>query len=401
MNKYHRNTSKRLGFIILSCFALSLAPGGIRMAHAVLGQPCSVENLDPVCDTCNGELCHNFGDSQNPDLKCGVAEINGFVGDTPTFFYTLTPSYQSPQCPNGQLLNIANNATETFPEFPGCWNECTTAVIEPTRAGYYTFLGPVCHQSTTYCQDISGGAESNSCRVGQCSETPTFDSNNPSGCTYDLQSEEENFTCARCDNAAELEITSCGNGICEVDQGEDCQSCSVDCLIPGFEDSCPLTSGTVISDACTSDIGKKISFSGPLYNRNHSKICEDGDLCTDNQCSSDGLSCDSTPKACSGDTGDFCCPANCQPPADGSSCGTATDCDIDCFAPKTCQNPASDPANFASNLCVTGGGMGSGDSSCSSCSLNKSGASNPGTSAAFGGLALVLLGFFLKQRAGN
>jgi hypothetical protein len=43
--------------------------------------------------------------------------------------------------------------------------------------------------------------------------------------------------------------------------------------------------------------------------------------------------------------------------------------------------------------------MGSGDTSCSSCTLNKTGAPLPRAGAALFGLALGLMGFFLRQRA--
>jgi hypothetical protein len=393
--------SRRFVIFAISLISFITFSAMARPSFATIGQPCSTENLDPVCDTCNGELCHNFGDSQNPDLRCAAAQINGFVGNTPTFVFGTQPTDGGPQCPSGQLLNVVRNATDTTIDLPGCWNSCSTTVITTSKQGYFNFLGPVCSSNTPYCQGISGGDQSSDCRVGECTSNPTFDSNNPTGCNYTLVPETQNFACALCSNATELGITSCGNGICEGAQGEDCQTCPVDCVIPGFEGSCPLTSGTVIEDACASNIGKKLTtFDGPPFNRSSHQECEDGDVCTDNQCSTDTLTCVASLKACSGDLSDYCCPANCQAPAQGTtSCGNASNCDIDCFAPQTCSDPSPTPT--PSNICLFGGGMsmnGGTAGACSSCSLNKTAVEAPRNFAALLGVSLVLTGLFLSIR---
>jgi hypothetical protein len=391
--------------VIFSFLALFFLPLGIPSAHALINQPCTIENLDPVCDTCNGELCHNFGDQQNPDLRCAAARITGFVGNDPVFSFGTQPTDDQPQCPGGQLLNVVRNATDAIIDLPDCWNSCSTAVFTTNKQGYFNFLGPVCSANTTFCQDISGGDQSNDCRTGECTSVPTFDSNNPTGCDYALVPEDQDFTCALCSNAVALDVSSCGNGICEGSEGEDCQSCPVDCVIPGFEDTCPLTSGPVIEAACVSGGPvKKTTFGGPPYNRSNSQKCEDGDLCTDNQCSSDKLSCESTPKACSGDLSDFCCPANCQAPADGTvSCNNATDCDVDCFAPKECVAPTPVKPS-TSNLCLSGSGIGMNGGqtgSCATCSLNKTATYPNGTLPIILGWALGLGGLFISLRRGS
>lgn len=329
-----KNTRRLSAWLtLLLCSFILVSPS---ISEAALGDVCSVENTDPACDPCNGEICHNFGNEQEPDLRCGTVQISGFVGNTPTFLYNLIPSYAGPQCPGGQLLNIARNATQQpGGPFPGCWNECIPTQIETQREaeGYFDFLGVTCEANPTYCQDISGGVESSACRIGSCTEIPDFDESNPSGCEYELIPDGENADCALCTNAEEIGIPPCGNGICEAGLGENCASCAEDCLLPGFEDACPLTSGEVIEDACSLLGGpKKVAFEeGPPYNTTHLQ-CEDGDLCTDNACSADGLTCESTPKSCSGDAADFCCPSGCQ----------AAD-DVDCYVPGECVEPSPTP----------------------------------------------------------
>src|SRR5262249_55762611 len=197
-----------------------------------------------------------------------------------------------------------------------------------------------------------------SCRTATCTPISTPDPVNRSGCLYDLSTAAN---CTLCATPAPSTFNHCGNGICEPGLGENCTSCAADCLLPGFTDTCPLTTGTPISDACSLGI---VFFPGPPYNVPGSLACEDGDLCTDNACvGSSSATCSSTPKVCSINTGDFCCPAGCNPPASGGTCGpNDSTCDIDCFIPQQCIPPTPTPIPIPTppfSRCLQGDGFSS------------------------------------------
>jgi len=249
---------------------------------------------------------------------------------------------------------------------------------------------PSCSPNDDFCNGISGGTESNECRTGVCLPVSTPDPANPSGCDYTL-TPDVSTECRNCipDGLATLE--NCGNGICEPDEGEACDTCAIDCLIPGFEEVCPLTTGIVIRQACQAPI-PQVTFDGPPYNVVGSLECEDGDLCTDNSCNeTDPTVCDATPKSCVPDA-DFCCPAGCAAPT-GDSCREVTGapipgCDPDCYVPEQCvPTPSPTPPVFAGCLQGSGGWGEKGGPGCDgfACSLNTA-ASVPSH-----GLALAIL----------
>jgi len=265
---------------------------------------------------------------------------------------------------------------QTVGNFPGCY------VCDETINN--------CVPDDSFCNGISGGNEDNQCRVGECLVVTFQDPANPSGCDYSLDT-GGSVDCRNCipDGLATLE--NCGNGICEPDEGEACDTCAVDCLLPGFPaDTCPLTSGQVIADAC--QLG--ITFDGPPYNDPFSGACEDGDLCTDNTCAAAAAVCTVTPKACSITVPDFCCPAGCNPPPAGADCGpNDSTCDVDCYIPEQCiPTPSPTPPPVFAGCLEGGGGWGEKNGpGCggAACALNPAASAVPGLS-----LALSLAGLF-------
>ncbi|HEX5033806.1 MAG TPA: hypothetical protein VFW62_04945, partial [bacterium] len=131
------------------------------------------------------------------------------------------------------------------------------------------------------------------------------------------------------------------NGICEGEQGEDCDTCAIDCNPPGYDAACldQAEADLICVDAPSI---KLIEFPGPPYpdsGQFPGELCEDGDLCTDNVCETGG-SCVITDKACEPDA-DFCCPSGCAAPAPGGTCREVTGapipgCDPDCYVPEEC-----------------------------------------------------------------
>jgi len=240
---------------------------------------------------------------------------------------------------------------------------------------------PACVAHDEFCDPISGGKVSNECRVGACTGTAQTKAANPSGCEYDLDTGASDI-CSLCASPAPVSFDSCGNGVCEPNLGEDCSSCDIDCLLPGFEDGCPAAQ-SILDAAC---VGKPITFGGPPYNNpDGNQLCEDGDICTDNVCVATDQCGPATAKGCEADA-DFCCPGGCAAPAPGGTCREVTGapipgCDPDCYVPVVCvptPSPTPPPPPFVG--CLEGSGVhgSSGGPGCKgfSCSLDPLMAAN-------------------------
>jgi hypothetical protein len=402
---------------VLGSIGLSVFPGWINKSYGTPGQPCT--SGDTTCDVCDGESCV-FNDTVLPaTFQC--ANII-FIGTTETTNFD--PNITAPACP---LVSSFQQ------QQPGCWTNCAETLTVSVAT---TIEVPVCSPSDLFCQGISGGDQTNACRTASCTTNSTFDSTNPSGCDYNFDSTAVSNNppaCILCSAPQPAGFTACGDGICEAGLGENCTSCPDDCLIPGFTDLCPLTSGPIIQSACQLPVPIKfVTFSsGPPFNDPLSLECEDGDLCTDNACSG-GTTCTVTDKNCSLDVADFCCPAGCQPPATGQTCGNNTSCDVDCLPPVECPfcgNNIIDAGEAcdgtAANNCGAAGcnnatcqcrpsfigclqgdgvfGKESSPGSCDgfSCSLNKDAGMPPAMNLWFLGLmaAGLSLGVCLRRRA--
>lgn len=323
--------------LLLGIMSVGVFPGWVRPVYGTPGDSCSTDNPND-CDACNLETCVN-----NPPF--GLQCQNGDGSFSPT-------ASPTPFCPN-------------VAEAPGCWTTCNEV---PNGNGIEE---AICSPNDNFCQDISGGDQSNECRAAVCVDFNPNEPFNISGCEYTLDT-DQSTECRNCLPEGLATLENCGNGICEPDEGEACNTCSIDCLIPGFEETCPLTTGIIIRQACQPIPG--ITFDGPPYNVPGSTECEDGDLCTDNACSQTaGDVCDVTPKSCEPDA-DFCCPAGCAAPT-GDSCREVTGapipgCDPDCYVPEDCVPTPTPPPVFAGCLQGSGlsgekGGPGCGGFACS------------------------------------
>jgi len=352
-------------FILVLLVGLGVSIFPNSNLYGLPGQFCTFGDLTN-CDPCNGEVCNTFNTMVPPNVCINFP--NGTAN--------ADPNIPNPQCP-GML------GTSTTPN-PDCWNVCNRI-----PSGNSTIQDSFeCLANDQFCQDISGGDASNDCRLGVCTNNSTFDPANPTGCDFDYDGQNVEPLCMNCEDAAAADFNNCGNGVCEVDEGEDCQSCANDCLVPGFEDACPVT-GMV--GACL--IG--IVFPGPPYN-DFGEPAEDGDLCTNSACNALNGEITNSPKSCSIDTEDFCCPAGCQAPPDGLTCGEAdaqgllprAECDVDCYIPEMCfmpiPTPTPTPTPPLNNDFVTGSGI-------LPCSLQRG--INPRTST--GLLSLLSLGVVL------
>ncbi|HCU26067.1 MAG TPA: hypothetical protein DF383_13705 [Deltaproteobacteria bacterium] len=262
---------------------------------------------------------------------------------------------------------------------------------------------PACSTASdpnAFCDNISGGNVSNECRAGICLGSAADPATNPSGCDYSLT--PNNSNCADCTN---LNFDKCGNGICEVDLGETCDTCSVDCRIPGYTDVCLAAGSAQLNNICVITVPvAAITFPGPPYpttNQPTGAQCEDGNLCTANICVDE--MCIVTPLACSINTADFCCAAGCNPPpASGTQCAANdSTCDIDCYVPEICEpTPSPTPIGCLQGSGNINGGTGNLDCSGSTCSLHPGLSENPAVAhfvLAIIGL-MTLLGFGLRRR---
>lgn len=298
-------------------------------------------------------------------LACGMVLSVG----SPVFAQQICDPAAAPFTP-GSCQVTPNN-------FPGCW-VCQAIPGTPNQ----------CVPDDSVCNDISGGNSSSECRVGACTATALTPSN-PSGCDYSFTPDSNPDVCLNCEDPLPADFSNCGNGICEPGLGEGCGNCSIDCRLPGFDGSpdnpglCPLPANdAVYFNAC--ELG--IVFGGPPYNQ--FGTCEDGDLCTDNECDAGGFPdniCTSTPKSCSINNQDFCCPAGCNPPAANADCGpNDANCDIDCYIPQSCQptpSPTPTPPPVFAGCLEGGGGWGEkGGPGCggAACSLNTAASAIPG-----------------------
>jgi len=375
--------------LILGGLGLGVFPGWIKPAQGVPGTQCSSSSCDsgdPLagnCDACNNEFCaFNSGAQQ---FQCAVGSPNN-----PDFNPAATPT---PACPN-------------FAEAPGCWTSCTNQHSDSNP--FENCNNPICAPNDSFCDGISGGTAANECRNGVCTTNGNFDSTNPSGCDYTLTPTANAAQCRDCQAQGLATLQNCGDGICEPGEGESCTTCAVDCLLPGFEDACPLTTGTVIGDACTAIIAPPpaaITFDGPQYNVPNQGQCEDGDLCTDNSCGVGAVPiCNATPKSCQPD-GDFCCPAGCAAPAPGGTCRDVTGapiagCDPDCYVPVDCI-PTPSPIPPVAKCLEGSGGFGGSKSGpgCNgfACSFHP-GATDSSSGQALLGLGMLGLGALFLGR---
>ena len=206
---------------------------GIHPALATPGDPCSTtlacDDSDPLvtaCNACNGEFCL-FNQPADQD-QCAVS-----ISGVPSFSPTATPT---PACPLDD------------PTQPGCWTSCTEQLNLNGQPGFCEVA--ICAPNDKFCDGISGGDTSNECRSGVCQTSAVVDFSNPSGCDYTL-TPGATTECRNCIPEGLATLENCGDGICEPDEGEACDTCSIDCLLPGFEDTCPLTSGFKIGQACS------------------------------------------------------------------------------------------------------------------------------------------------------
>ncbi len=307
-----------VALLFLVAFGLSIFPN--HVVYGLPGDSCIPQSDVSACNACNGESCTLFEASPSPVYECAN------FPDGPNGLPNFDPSITVNPCP-------IVPSSDSDPDDPGCWTACELFGDE----------GFVCLPNNNYCEDISGGTTASSCRIATCTDTPGFDPQNPSGCDFDYISSEDNPDCINCSDAEEAEFDNCGNGVCEVAGGEDCSTCAIDCLVPGFEYTCPYTD-TV--EAC---IDPQVVLPGPPYNGGGEAI-EDGDLCTDSACG-ENFALENSPKSCSQDDLDFCCPAGCEAPPEALNCDEAdsqgllprTECDADCYIPQACVIPVPTP----------------------------------------------------------
>lgn len=297
---------------LLVAVGLSVAPGWITKSYGLPGDSCSVNDPNNQCDACNGEFCSN-------SVCVNLPEGN----------FNTTPGFNDPQCPTFNTF-FAGFSLPT-PEPPGCWNLCTQTFDSNAGVNF-----PVCMPNDQVCEDMSGGNAMNDCRIGVCSDESTFDPANPSGCDYALDG-IGTLPCINCEPPVPVGFDNCGNGVCEIDNGETFDSCSLDCRVPGWVGPI-LNPGDPELDA-TCPEPPSIVFPVPPQPP-ALDFCEDGDVCTENICNSNQGVCVVTDKTCDNIAEDLCCPAGCNS-AD----------DLDCIEPEICEpTPTPTPTPIPPDL---------------------------------------------------
>jgi len=270
---------------VLGAVGVSVFPGWVKPTYGTLGAPCVTSTLDTTdttlltaCDPCLLEEC---------------VGLNGGATCQYNFF------------------NSSGNSTDL--NCPMCW--CTPTITSVASGFQYL---PLCGNSGSdaFCQGIAGGDVTNDCRVGVCTQSGTFDNANPSGCDFNFDTADT--SCINCAPPSAASV-NCGNGVCEEDSGETFNTCPEDCKVPGFPFATPEPTDFP-TQACP-DVAT-ITFPGNITNSN---ACEDGNICTVNECGPNDGICHTTAAVCDANTADFCCPAGCTDTTD-----------LDCLPPQDC-----------------------------------------------------------------
>ena len=226
-----------------------------------------------------------------------------------------------------------------------CTSECTVDADCDDRA--------FCNGAAT-CNGGSCEAGSDPCPGQSCNETN--DTCEPLTCDNDgtCETGEDCNTCPNDCISGTTSGASCGNGICEAGNGEDCVSCAADCN------------------------GKQ---SGKPANR---FCCGDGDgqnpvTCGDSRCTAGGFQCTTVPAnpvnyccgdaTCEGANGRNACALDCRAPAfcgDGTCNGSEDQCScaVNCGTPPANEVPNSTCQDGIDNDC--GGGIDCSDTDCTS-----------------------------------
>jgi hypothetical protein len=248
---------------------------------------------------------------------------------------------QPADCDPASLPNTPGSCQFPNTTFPNGGPGCYTCV--PAPAAGQTFI---CVPDDSFCDAISGGDETNDCRVAECLDVTGTDPANPSGCDYTLDTDADE-NCVLCISPDPVPFDHCGNGICEPLEGETCDNCGVDCNPAGYDAACLNEAEADAICVAVAPPVQLVIFSGPPYpttGQGPGDECEDGDLCTDNVCATFG-DCAITDKVCEPDA-DFCCPSGCDAPT-GTSClgaaGPIPGCDPDCYVPVECAEPIPTP----------------------------------------------------------
>jgi hypothetical protein len=276
--------------------------------------------------------------------------------------------------------------------FPDCY-VCNGPAGTPTGT---------CVPDDTLCDSLN----TNQCRADSClpNAVPGVTTGtNHSGCDYTEISSMVNPVCINCLPPD----TNCGNGICEADQGENCSNCPIDCMVPGWDQpTCPVDPNSINPNG-PGVCAALITFSGPPFNQPGSGNCEDGDVCTSNQCDPNSSQClPSVPLTCNPVSSDLCCSTGCNPPVNGS-CNGVNNCDVDCLPPVNCQpTPSPTPLPPIRVGCLQGSGNitgGTGGPGCDgfACSLNKNASVPPAANLLLLGVVLggLGVGIYLRRRA--
>lgn len=251
-------------------------------------------------------------------------------------FLLISQSVQAQTCEPG-VTACASDAD--------CQQVCPTCVTCDVGAG-------VCVANDTVCQ-----AEEGLCREGLCAGTQ-IDLSNPSGCDYSAPAIAGitglDDICYICAPPVVAGVNTCGNGICDEGDGEDCQTCPADCLVPGFAGDCP--SQTEADSQCNIP----------------NESCTNGEICDQGTCLT-ALACDITARTCSGDNSDLCCSTGCEGPPSGVTCADAEaqglipagQCDVDCWPVADCGDGlVENPETCDGNVGLGADGAAIADGAC-------------------------------------
>ena len=214
------------------------------------------------------------------------------------------------------------------------------------------------------------GADLNGATCGGCDGSVTCSASctlNFNGCTDGVCDGAE--TCGSCADDCQGQGATCGNGVCEVGDGENCQNCSADCngkqngkpsnrYCCGTGGTNPVGCGSGQCGNCTQDSAASCcgddDCGGSENSFNCERDCGGPAVCGDNDCNGDETVC-----SCPGDCG--------TPPATETSC--TDEVDNDCDGATDCADTADcGTAPACSSSCQA---IGDSCTSASDCCSNK------------------------------
>jgi hypothetical protein len=261
-------------------------------------------------------------------------------------YFTIVKTSAAPVCGNGQTEAGEQCDDGNQVSTDTCRNDCTLP-----------FCGDGIRDSGEQCDGESlGGATCGGCGgTVSCTASCTLNTN---ACTDGICSGSE--TCSSCPLDCRHGGATCGNGLCEAADGENCLTCAADCR--GQQGGKPASRFCCGAAGGVNNVGCSASQCGSCTTTASSGCCGDGACGSGENGTNCSRDCGAAPVcgdlACNGTETKCSCAGDCgAPPAIETSCtdGVDNDCDtlVDCSDTAQCSTaPSCQPCRPAGTSCT-------------------------------------------------